>query len=60
MTSIIFQYVIVENDTAAEMLGGRVIQVDAWGNIVWAFGEGLLHAPKDARPQADGSVVIST
>ena len=54
------KYIIVENDVTAEITSGRVIQVDAWGNLLWAFGEGLLYNPRDARPLPDGSIVIST
>ena len=54
------KYIIVENDPAAETTGGRVIRVDAWGNIEWTFGEGVLSYPRDARPLPDGSIVIST
>ena len=54
------KYIIVENDPTAEITSGRVIQVDAWGNILWIFGEGLLYNPRDARPLPDGSIVIST
>lgn len=54
------RYLLVENDTAADTAGGRIIRIDNWGNVVWTYGEGLLHRPRDVRPHADGTMVIST
>ena len=54
------RYLVTENDVTADTVGGRVVQLDAWGNVEWIFGEGILHRPRDARPLPDGSVIIST
>jgi hypothetical protein len=54
------EYILVENDTASDVVGGRVVRVDVWGNIKWSYGEGVLSSPRDARPLSDGSVIIST
>jgi len=53
------KYIAIENDTS-ETLGGRIIQLDAWGNIEWSWGEGYLYRPKDVRQLTDGSIIIST
>ena len=39
---------------------GRIIKVDAVGNIVFSFGEGLYSVINDVAVQIDGSMVIST
>ena len=54
------EYLIVENDPSTSMFGSRVIKVNAWGDVLWSFGEDWLHHPKDARGSPDGSVLIST
>ena len=41
-------------------ISGRVIKVDAFGNIVFSFGEGLYTLINDVVAQIDGSLVIST
>jgi hypothetical protein len=54
------KYLLLENDTSGFLFGSRVIKVDAWGNVIWSFGEGYLANPKDARPMQDEAVIIST
>jgi hypothetical protein len=54
------EYIILENDRFASPFTSRVIRVDAWGNVVWSFGESYLVKPKDARPLLNGGVIIST
>lgn len=39
---------------------GRIIKVDAVGNIVFSYGEGLYSVINDVAVQLDGSMVIST
>ncbi len=39
---------------------GRIIKLDAVGNIVFSFGEGLYSLINDAVVQIDGSIVVST
>jgi plastocyanin len=53
-------YLLVENDLQAETVSGRVIKIDAWGNVQWTYGEGILHQPRDVRPMPDGTLLIST
>ena len=53
------KYLIVENDPAS-VLGGRVVRVDAWGNIDWSFGESYIYRPRDVRSMPDGSILLST
>lgn len=53
------QYIILENDRLPSPFTSRVIKVDAWGNVLWSFGEGYLMNPKDARPLLNGGVIIS-
>ncbi len=53
------QFIIVEGDGLESANTGRVIRVDAWGNILNYFGNGYLVKPVDARPQLNGKVTIS-
>lgn len=39
---------------------GRIIKLDALGNITFSFGEGLYSIINDVEIQTDGSIVIST
>lgn len=54
------RFVILENDGLESPFSSRVIKVDAWGNILWSFGESYLVKPRDARPVLNGGVIIST
>lgn len=54
------EYLVVENDASSSLFGSRVIKINAWGDVVWSFGEDWLHKPKDARGAPDGSILIST
>jgi hypothetical protein len=54
------RYVLLENDNFDSPFTSRVLKLDAWGNIVWSFGDGYLVHPKDARPLLNGGVIIST
>jgi hypothetical protein len=54
------QYLIVEKDAEPTIYGARVIRVDAWGNVVWSFGQGVLYDPKDVRTLVNDSVMISS
>jgi hypothetical protein len=54
------QFIILENDGLDSPFSSRVIKVDAWGNIVWSFGESYLVKPRDARPLLNSGVIIST
>jgi len=54
------QYLIVEKDAEPTIYGARVIRVDAWGNVVWSFGKGILYDPKDVRALVNDAVMISS
>jgi len=51
------QYVVAETSFDQS---GRVIRLDAYGNIVYAFGESLFNAINRISLQSDDSIVIST
>ena len=51
------EYIVAESSLDKS---GRVIKLDANGNIVFAFGEGLYSLINDIAVQYDGSVVVST
>jgi len=53
------QFIILENDGLESPFSSRAIRVDAWGNILWSFGNSYLVKPRDARPMLNG-VLIST
>lgn len=50
-------YIVAESSVTKS---GRVIKLDANGNIVFSFGEGLYSLINDVFVQYDGSVVVST
>jgi len=50
-------YVVAESSFTKS---GRVIKLDASGNITFSFGEGLYSLINDINVQIDGSVVVST
>lgn len=54
------EFLILENDTSSFLFGSRVIKVDAWGNVAFEWGSGMLVNPHDARPLVDGGIIIST
>jgi hypothetical protein len=54
------QFLILENDNLESPFSSRVIRVDAWGNVMWVFGEGYLVKPRDARPLLNNRVIISS
>jgi hypothetical protein len=54
------KFLILENDTSSFLFGSRVIKVDAWGNVVFEWGNGMLVNPHDARPMINDGVIIST
>ncbi len=51
------QYVVAESSFSKS---GRVIKLDAVGNIIFSFGEGLYSIINDVKVQFDDSMVIST
>ena len=53
------QYLILEKETEPSVYGNRVVRVDAWGNVVWNFGEGIILDPKDVRALPNDAVMIS-
>lgn len=53
------QYLVLEKEETPSVYGSRVVRVDAWGNVVWDFGEGILYDPKDVRSLAGNSVIVS-
>jgi len=50
-------YVVAESSFARS---GRIIKLDAAGNIVFSFGEGAYGVINDVNVQLDGSFIIST
>jgi len=54
------QFIVLESDGLESPFSSRVIKVDAWGNILWSFGESYLVKPRDARPLINDGVIIST
>jgi len=53
-------FIILENDGLDSPFSSRVIKVDAYGNVLWSFGESYLVKPRDARPLLNDGVIIST
>lgn len=53
------EFIIVESDGLESPFAGRVIKVDAWGNILMEFGKGYLVAPTSASPLLNNGVLIS-
>jgi len=53
------QFLIVENDNLGQPFSSRVIRVDSWGNVVWAFGEAYLVNPRSARPLLNNGIIVS-
>jgi hypothetical protein len=54
------EYYILESDGLDSPFSSRLIKVDAWGNVVWSFGENYLVKPRDIRPMLNNKVLIST
>lgn len=50
-------YVVAESSFTK---AGRIIKLDASGNIVFSHGEGLYSIVNNVRVQVDGSIVVST
>jgi len=50
-------YVVAESSFQKS---GRVIKLDAVGNISFSFGEGLYSLINSINVQVDGSIVVST
>ncbi len=50
-------YVVAESSF---IKSGRVIKLDAAGNIIFSFGEGVYSIINDINVQLDGSIVVST
>ena len=53
------QFVLAENDPSRSSYLNRVIKIDAWGNIIWSFGESFTATIKDAKPTANDEVIIT-
>lgn len=51
------EYVVAESSFDKS---GRIIKLDAVGNIVFSFGEGLYGLINDVNVQVDSSIVVST
>ena len=52
-------FVLAENDPSGSSYLNRVLKIDAWGNIVWSFGEAFVSLVKDAKPTSSGEIVIT-
>ena len=52
-------FVIVENDPNGSSYLNRVAKVDAWGNIIWSFGDSFASLIKDARPVSSTEIVLT-
>jgi len=52
-------FVLAENDPSGSSYLNRVLKIDAWGNIVWSFGESFVSLIKDAKPTSSGEIVIT-
>lgn len=54
------QFLITENDNITAPFSSRVIKIDAWGNVLWSFGEGYMVKPRNAGPLLNNNVIVST
>jgi len=54
------EFVVSENDNLQTPFTSRIIRIDAWGNVLWSFGEGYLVKPRDAKPLLNNGIIIST
>jgi hypothetical protein len=52
-------FIIAENDPSGSSYLNRVIKIDAWGNIVWSFGESFVSTIKGAKPTSSGEIIIT-
>ena len=52
------QFIILESDSLESTYSSKVKKIDAWGNVLAEF-EGMVK-PRDARPQLNNKVLIST
>ena len=52
-------FVLAENDPSGSSYLNRIIKIDAWGNIVWSFGESFVSLIKDAKPTSSGDVIVT-
>jgi len=53
------EFIVVESDNLTSPFSSRVLKVDAWGNVIWSFGEAYIVNPRDARPLVNGNVLVS-
>jgi plastocyanin len=53
------KFVVVENDPVSSSYSSRVIVLDSWGNVEWAFGDSLVRRIKDARPSGESEIIIT-
>lgn len=53
------QFIVLEGDGLESPFSSRAIRIDAWGNVLWSFGEAYLVKPRDARPLLNNKVIIS-
>lgn len=51
-------FIIAENDPVGSSHLNRILKVDAWGNVQWAFGQGFTSRIKNARPTSATEIVI--
>ena len=54
------QYYVLESDGRESPFSSRLIKIDSWGNVLWAFGESFIVKPRDVRPMLNNKVLIST
>jgi len=52
-------FILAENDPSGSSYLNRVIKVDAWGNILWSFGESFASLIKSAKPTDSGEIIIT-
>jgi hypothetical protein len=51
------QYIVAESSFD---VAGKIVKIDAAGNVVYSYGEGLFSLINDITMQIDGAMVIST
>ena len=52
-------FVLVENDPNCSSYLNRIIKIDAWGNVMWSFGESFASLIKDAKPISSNEIIIA-
>jgi len=52
-------FILAENDPSGSSYLNRVLKIDAWGNVIWSFGESFISSVKDAKPTSSGEIVIT-